>query len=829
MSTLPPQASNGNTATPAYIVDIKDLQRNIPAELKKLPQWVVSGPDKIPKCVHSPQQNASVIDSAHWATFEDAIAAISNPSNNLLSIGFVFTADDPYVFLDLDDKEANPATEYERSLYRHLLTSLTKGYREYSLSGRGHHIIVSAPEFKKRFIGGNRVGRLELYWKERYCFFTGRPMGLEAPEPGLGPYDAEIFTLAREMGLERPMPSPAQLNAHPESETDEEIVAALLKESRRFQALYNNTWRMEGYLLEYPSQSEADMAFFSLLALKTRNILQMERIYWGAPISTYIKANGLARTNHYARRTALAAVRNDFRADIDILPMAFEATAKAFASNSPPTSLVVPSVGYQANGIGEEEDDEEEDEGLPPWKEPLLGDALAVPEGVFAHVLNRVEETAYQSTQLGVLMSSISFFTGLTSRTYSDSNLNRPFYGIYLAPTGTGKDSVTGALEVLFNNAADTLQDPNYINLLGPTRISSAAALAKSLVAQPCQTSVISEAADLLAPLADTKDKNGQTLKRALLEIYSKLIGTRSMAQSYADSTKNIPPVNTPAFSFYAHGTPDHCLQYFTQEMVEDGLLPRLHVMITPKEGVDRFLRKGRPATANELERDHPAIQAIAKVTQMVLQNNAPSGIVPAALATELDEDAAQILSAYKAYCAGRVKSDHQQADLWSRNGTKASRVAGTLAIFDNPYAPVITGPQMKWACDFIEYGTQQVVAAFRLGRVDTSTVKPGDVRMAIEETLNKYWGLSKRQRKSYGISEECFRRRIIQHSALYRLLQNNSRLRKLGFRDNLKALMKDELAALLDDGKLFVYELKIEGRQKAGTVYSTQPLDEPQ
>src|SRR5690349_14312868 len=124
------------------------LPANIPSELTARPQWVCyklvhnpTNPAKPKKVPYNPTtgQAASVSDRATWATFDACYAAYQELRFD--GVGYVFTADDPYTFIDYDDCVADDGTI--RPDVQEALDGF-QSYSEYSQSGRGIHIIGRA-------------------------------------------------------------------------------------------------------------------------------------------------------------------------------------------------------------------------------------------------------------------------------------------------------------------------------------------------------------------------------------------------------------------------------------------------------------------------------------------------------------------------------------------------------------------------------------------------------------------------------------------------------------------------------------------------------------
>jgi len=141
----------------------------IPEELRQLKQWVVwdqAGSRKLPLKV-SDLKPASSTDPSTWDTFYEASLRASLDGHGL---GFVFSRDDPYVGIDLDD-----CAIYEGCLRRmtpeaaEIIKASEGTYAEWSPSGTGVHIIARSPGLPS----GIRQGSVEVYTWGRYFTFTG--------------------------------------------------------------------------------------------------------------------------------------------------------------------------------------------------------------------------------------------------------------------------------------------------------------------------------------------------------------------------------------------------------------------------------------------------------------------------------------------------------------------------------------------------------------------------------------------------------------------------------------------------------------------------------
>lgn len=147
---------------------------NIPKELKKLPQWVAwqykhnpNNPEKQKKVPINPMTGelASVKEPETLGTFEAAVKRFRK--GGVDGIGFVFTKNDPYVGIDLDNCRNNKTGRIK--LWARKIVNAFASYTEISPSGSGVHILAKGQLPGK----GKKVGDIEMYDQGRYFTVTG--------------------------------------------------------------------------------------------------------------------------------------------------------------------------------------------------------------------------------------------------------------------------------------------------------------------------------------------------------------------------------------------------------------------------------------------------------------------------------------------------------------------------------------------------------------------------------------------------------------------------------------------------------------------------------
>ncbi len=245
------------------------MYEQVPEELKRLRQWVCyrvvpdeGRPGKMKKVPVNPKTGGMAMSNnpGTWADFDEAVRG----SQRFSGIGFMFAGG--YFGVDIDNADAAIAdykaggTDNIVAEFIHALAS----YAEYSLSGRGIHVICrgALPP------GGRRRGNVEMYDSARFFVVTGNAAGGYAAIADCGEkikclhekYIGGGHAAASGAGKAAPRAAPPDVS-------DDQIIrlAQSSKKGQMVSDLYAGRW--QGH---FPSQSEADMALCSILAFYTR-------------------------------------------------------------------------------------------------------------------------------------------------------------------------------------------------------------------------------------------------------------------------------------------------------------------------------------------------------------------------------------------------------------------------------------------------------------------------------------------------------------------------------------------------------------------------------
>jgi hypothetical protein len=241
---------------------------SIPVGMRVRRQWVVWKYEFQPKKTkpwtkvpYNPKNEckASHSDPSTWGAFEEALVLYQ--PGGYSGIGFVFSKDDPYCGIDLDEcrTPVDGAIVPEKRCYVDQLAS----YTEVSPSGTGLHIIVEGqlPD------GGRKNSKqgIEIYDRERFFCFTGQtivdtPANPQPRQTELERFYAEIFgskKTQKEFSFE---PDTSPLTVDEQRILD--MAFANKKCGEKVSRLFSGQYEDAGF----QSQSEADLSLCNHLA-----------------------------------------------------------------------------------------------------------------------------------------------------------------------------------------------------------------------------------------------------------------------------------------------------------------------------------------------------------------------------------------------------------------------------------------------------------------------------------------------------------------------------------------------------------------------------------
>lgn len=247
--------------------------KNIPADLRKKNRWVLwklkqvenGRTTKVPVNAMN-GYGAKSNDSSTWSSFEQALHNVT--VFNCSGLGFMLG--NGWFGIDIDHALDN------KELISEFVNKLNS-YTEVSQSGEGIHIICKGvlPQ------GARRKGNIEMYDNARFFALTGNVYENHTEVAERTEEVKELWNKylnATNNGYVFTRNNNNSNNYITNSSlTDDEVISKIQesKSSNLFNCLYYGQWESL-----YPSQSEADMAFCSLLAFWcSRDTNQMDRIF----------------------------------------------------------------------------------------------------------------------------------------------------------------------------------------------------------------------------------------------------------------------------------------------------------------------------------------------------------------------------------------------------------------------------------------------------------------------------------------------------------------------------------------------------------------------
>jgi primase-polymerase (primpol)-like protein len=240
---------------------------NIPEPMIKHDQWVnwtcqlstLKGRHRRRKVPVDPRTGrfAKVSDESTWSSLDVAIESSHARRHQRLGIGFVFTNDDPFVGVDLDDCR-DPVTGQLAPWSQEVLDRLAT-YAEVSPSGTGvKAIAITSQSFLSRRCSDPA---LEFYQSSR--FFTVTGASINSCQETRDASDAILWLCDRYFPVSHQSLKPDTPQTLPEIANDHEVLrkAFTARNGPKFRGLWTGSAaHLEG------SQSEADLSLCRLLA-----------------------------------------------------------------------------------------------------------------------------------------------------------------------------------------------------------------------------------------------------------------------------------------------------------------------------------------------------------------------------------------------------------------------------------------------------------------------------------------------------------------------------------------------------------------------------------
>lgn len=510
---------------------------SVPLCLRRLRQWVCwkydnrkdDKPTKVPVTIGG--YGASSIDPSDWYEYD----TVCEHAHKFAGIGFVFSADDPYLGIDLDDCFETPG---ELKPWAVLIVERFAGsYAEVSPSGNGLKIwcVATNPMTtgRKVLVDG---GAIEVYDRGRFFTVTGQVWDESEPTDKQTDVDwlCESFF------------QPAQ---------------TLLKSApcRGHGIESDKVERAQAYLdTMEPAVSGSgghDATFRAACKLVLGFDLDQETAY-------QLLANG------YNTKCLPPWSEKELRHKVKQADK--QSGERGYLLTETPRVEHYPGVDLSAFCVPDFEPDRSELEIGRDVQDPgSFPEDCLLPPGFIADVARYTIATSNEPQPILALGGALCLLSVLTGRKVRNRRNNRTnLFVLGLGPSGCGKDRPR---EV----NSDILTEIGSLDMIGPVSLGSGHGIESQLRAHPCRLFQLDEIGDLLKSI---KKERGSGHMEAILQKIKMLM--TSAHQVYSNSAtsdiKAFFTINQPHLVIFGTATPEKFWNNLSVESIEDGFMGRL-------------------------------------------------------------------------------------------------------------------------------------------------------------------------------------------------------------------------------------------------------------
>ena len=749
---------------------------NIPHEMRQYCQWVVWRYEetlngKQTKVPYNPNSGypASVTNPGSWGTYDQAIATCYQQNFN--GIGFVLTENDPYAFIDLDEPKGlnnQPLSqeEHDKILNRQKwIAEEFNSYAELSPSGNGLHIIV-----RGTLPSGRKRSCIEVYSSARFMTMTGNVYR----QSGIVDFNEAINALWGEMGRGQSAEMFYAGLADAVISDDEVIrIASTAKNGELFKNLfYAGNWQQH-----YPSQSEADFSLIDIIAFYSKNGAQTKRIFLMSKLAEREKSRADYRIAYMLNRcfdTLLPPI--DIEGLRDQLNAAIEKAKR-------PAEVV--------REMSAEKFDNANSEFM-----PISNDSpYTVPPGLVGEIAQFIHRQAQRPVAEIALAGAIGLMCGIVGRAYNVSGTGLNQYVLLLGNTGSGKEAIHTGISKLMTEVKKIV--PTAEEFIGPGEIASFQAIFKYMAAgKPSLVSQIGEFGLYLQNMAvNAQSPHTVAMRRFLLDVFNKSgEGQKMNPFIYSDKEKNTGSILSPAFSIIGESTPERFYGCLSEDLINDGLLPRFTIIEYNGPRVKLNVNHADVKPGFEL------IQKLGTVCANVQGLNAANKVIN----VYSDPDAQEILHKFDVFCDNQINTGAKESikQLWNRAHIKALKMAALVAVGCNYFNPVITKDIAEWAIRIVESDVKAFMTRFKSGEV--GTVGDDAQVKKLTEIIRDYITLEWNQVKSY-INSNNAKALHDNKIVAYAYMQKRSFSSKQFYKDRMGSTvaLKRAIQILCDSGSL--------------------------
>ena len=421
------------SAQPKFI----DPLPEIPQVMKDKRQWVrwklESRHGKLTKVPYRVDGKPAASDNPNdWTDYYTAVTGATINKDG--GVGFMFA--EGFAGIDLDgcrDMLTGEITWWATKI----IESLDGVYVEVSPSGTGLHIFVigTVPGADKKFNLNPAIGygkaAIEVYDSRRYFTITGEPYYDEAGEVSACDL-TKVYELFHQIRGENPAPRDVRVDSADAGEPTKVRWYGNMRTSKYNIFKTGEIIAMTPFTisdgvgeLSYPSQSEADLAFCTVLALMHDG--DEEKIWDEYVASSMARDKWLNRRDDFIRLTVGRATQSADKV---------KAKGQQFKSNAAPDAPA--PVQQAANQASEASKDAagtfpHGDNEIPDFDDSVI-------TGIYRDIVNLVTDGTTIPKQFAFLAAKVFIGARMAGRvTFENLDADSSYYAVVIAETGTGK------------------------------------------------------------------------------------------------------------------------------------------------------------------------------------------------------------------------------------------------------------------------------------------------------------------------------------------------------------------------------------------------------
>lgn len=314
------------------------------------------------------------------------------------------------------------------------------------------------------------------------------------------------------------------------------------------------------------------------------------------------------------------------------------------------------------------------------------------------HILATSPKPQPELAVLAAVISMAASCPGSYSLMVGSMRLN--LYGVGISESGSGKDQPRFVATSLVRKAGGKVI----------SKPASGQALEDELVANTPMLLEVDEAAYMFQEL-NGKDASSSTiaLARMILMLFSQSRGvysTRAKARQGKENSSAVRHLSHPMLSMLGFCTPDKLGEVLSTANIEDGMLGR----ILFARGRDKVI----PLFIEDIELPSSILKLAERVRLSTSDPNRETGGVCYLHEIKITEtdDARSLLKVLMVQSSEKADNtkDPLTKILLIRTFEKLYRVAGVLAVWDNPEKPVINVKHLEWARRFVDTSDETVI-----------------------------------------------------------------------------------------------------------------------